>query len=79
MFLPISYYRDFGSEFLRCDCNLRWVLAWAKSKKVRLGKDTICALPSPMQGRLLKKLDADDLYCGKLFQIFHVQIIYQVF
>ncbi|XP_076439680.1 adhesion G protein-coupled receptor A2-like [Babylonia areolata] len=60
---------DFGSDYLRCDCHLRWVVQWAESKKVRLARETVCALPSPMQGRMLRKLTADQLHCEHDLQL----------
>jgi hypothetical protein len=39
-------------------------VTWAKSKKVRLAKETVCGLPSPMQGKMLRKLEAEQLHCG---------------
>lgn len=61
----LLYCSDFGSDYLRCDCHLRWVVQWAESKKVRLARETVCALPSPMQGLMLRRLTADQLHCGK--------------
>ncbi|KAL8623643.1 hypothetical protein ACOMHN_051085 [Nucella lapillus] len=60
---------DFGSDYLRCDCHLRWVVQWAESKEVRLARETVCALPSPMKGRMLRKLTAQQLHCEHDLQL----------
>ncbi|KAK7468009.1 hypothetical protein BaRGS_00036753, partial [Batillaria attramentaria] len=60
---------DFGSQYLRCDCHLKWVVQWAESKKVRLARTTVCALPTSMKGKMLRKLTADQLHCGHGLQL----------
>ena len=57
---------DFNSEYLRCDCHLRWLVKWSKSKKVRVHSSTKCALPQAMKGLTFNKLRRSELHCSTL-------------
>ncbi|XP_055891327.1 uncharacterized protein LOC106070481 isoform X2 [Biomphalaria glabrata] len=60
---------EFSSEFLRCDCNLKWILKWAKQQHVRIPGSTVCALPVEMRGRPLSRLKQGDLHCDHNLQL----------
>ncbi|XP_038630054.1 adhesion G protein-coupled receptor A3-like isoform X2 [Scyliorhinus canicula] len=53
----------FGTESLMCDCNLRWLLQWAKNSSVRIADETLCVYPSALQGQPFKTLKQNQLSC----------------
>ncbi|KAK6177945.1 hypothetical protein SNE40_012804 [Patella caerulea] len=65
---------DFGSDFLRCDCHLRWMVKWSKNKQVRIPSSTVCALPKAMKGRIFSKLKKVDLHCDHDLQLPYFEI-----
>ncbi|BFZ01249.1 hypothetical protein BsWGS_04288 [Bradybaena similaris] len=56
---------EFSSEYLRCDCHLKWILKWTKTRHVRFPGSTVCALPAKMKGQPLSKLRRTDLKCDQ--------------
>ncbi|XP_028920833.1 adhesion G protein-coupled receptor A2 isoform X2 [Ornithorhynchus anatinus] len=54
---------DFGTEYLTCDCRLRWALPWARNHSVQLSERTLCAYPSPLHGQALRGLRDAQLRC----------------
>lgn len=62
--LYLICYRDFQSDYLRCDCHLQWIIKWSKDKKVKVKSTTTCAVPKELKGQPLKKLKKKDLHCG---------------
>ncbi|XP_030920351.1 LOW QUALITY PROTEIN: adhesion G protein-coupled receptor A2, partial [Geospiza fortis] len=48
--LPSLKVVDFATEYLTCDCNLRWVLRWARERPAQLSERTACAFPRPAAG-----------------------------
>ncbi|XP_066500588.1 adhesion G protein-coupled receptor A2 [Hoplias malabaricus] len=54
---------NFDSEFLSCDCGLRWVPGFFRSSSARLGEETLCAYPRRFQNRPLRELRESDLSC----------------
>ncbi|XP_041370452.1 adhesion G protein-coupled receptor A3-like [Gigantopelta aegis] len=66
---------DFNSEYLRCDCHLRWLIKWSKSKKVRVHASTKCALPEAMKGLTFNKLRRSELHCNHDLQLPFFEII----
>lgn len=59
------YFSDFQSDYLRCDCHLKWIVKWTKLKKVKIKSSTSCAVPRELKGTSLKRLKQKDLHCGK--------------
>lgn len=57
--------RDFGTEFLTCDCRLRWLLPWARNHSLQLSERTLCAYPSALHAHALSSLQESQLRCGK--------------
>lgn len=57
--------RDFGTEFLTCDCHLRWLLPWARNHSLQLSERTLCAYPSALHARALSSLQEPQLRCGE--------------
>uniref|UniRef100_A0A8C8W0Z9 Adhesion G protein-coupled receptor A2 n=1 Tax=Peromyscus maniculatus bairdii TaxID=230844 RepID=A0A8C8W0Z9_PERMB len=61
--LPALKVVDFGTEFLTCDCHLRWLLPWARNHSLQLSERTLCAYPSVLHARALSSLQEPQLRC----------------
>ncbi|XP_076845234.1 LOW QUALITY PROTEIN: adhesion G protein-coupled receptor A2 [Brachyhypopomus gauderio] len=61
--LPSLKLVNFDSEFLSCDCSLRWVPGFFRTSSAQLGKETLCAYPRRFQNRPLRELRETDLSC----------------
>lgn len=57
--------RHFNTDTLFCDCQLKWLLFWARSKSVRIGNDTVCVFPTHLHGLEFRNLRGQQLTCGK--------------
>uniref|UniRef100_A0AAV2JJN1 LRRCT domain-containing protein n=1 Tax=Knipowitschia caucasica TaxID=637954 RepID=A0AAV2JJN1_KNICA len=55
----------FKTESLFCDCQLQWLLLWAKSKSVRIGNDTTCSFPTHLHGLEFRNLRQQQLHCDR--------------
>lgn len=62
---PSTLCRDFGTEFLTCDCHLRWLLPWARNRSLQLSERTLCAYPSALHAQALAGLQEAQLRCGE--------------
>ena len=63
--------RDFGTEFLTCDCHLRWLTSWARNHSLQLSERTLCAYPSALHARALGGLQEAQLRCGEQILTLH--------
>nr|XP_010949481.1 adhesion G protein-coupled receptor A2 [Camelus bactrianus] len=61
--LPALNVVDFGTEFLTCDCHLRWLLPWARNRSLQLSERTLCAYPSALHAQALRSLQEAQLRC----------------
>ncbi|XP_063131953.1 adhesion G protein-coupled receptor A2 isoform X4 [Rattus norvegicus] len=61
--LPDLKIVDFGTEFLTCDCRLRWLLPWARNHSLQLSERTLCAYPSALHAHALSSLQESQLRC----------------
>uniref|UniRef100_A0A8C6RE79 Adhesion G protein-coupled receptor A2 n=1 Tax=Nannospalax galili TaxID=1026970 RepID=A0A8C6RE79_NANGA len=61
--LPALKVVDFGTEFLTCDCHLRWLLPWARNHSLQLSEHTLCAYPSTLHAQALGSLQEAQLRC----------------
>uniref|UniRef100_A0AAQ4Q1S1 Adhesion G protein-coupled receptor A1 n=1 Tax=Gasterosteus aculeatus aculeatus TaxID=481459 RepID=A0AAQ4Q1S1_GASAC len=52
-----------GTETLFCDCQVRWLLLWARSNSVRIGNDTVCVFPTHLHGLEFRNLREQQLGC----------------
>lgn len=57
--------RHFSTDVLFCDCQLKWLLLWARSNAVKIGNDTACMFPTDLRGFELRNLREHQLSCGK--------------
>ncbi|XP_019942969.2 LOW QUALITY PROTEIN: adhesion G protein-coupled receptor A3 [Paralichthys olivaceus] len=53
----------FHTETLFCDCQLKWLLLWARSNSVRIGNDTVCVFPNRLHGLEFRNLREQQLRC----------------
>lgn len=53
----------FSTETLFCDCQLKWLLIWAKSNSVKIGNDTVCIFPTHLHGLEFRNLREPQLKC----------------
>ncbi|KAK2823973.1 hypothetical protein Q5P01_021148 [Channa striata] len=53
----------FHTETLVCDCQLKWLLLWARSNSVRIGNDTVCVFPTYLHGLKFRNLREQQLRC----------------
>uniref|UniRef100_A0AAY4EXG3 Adhesion G protein-coupled receptor A2 n=1 Tax=Denticeps clupeoides TaxID=299321 RepID=A0AAY4EXG3_9TELE len=61
--LPSLKLVNFNSEFLHCDCALRWVPGFFRTSTARLSDDTLCAYPRSLYGKHLRELKESQLSC----------------
>eukprot|EP00064_Thunnus_orientalis_P007562 superscaffoldBa00000849_g7584 len=61
--LPSLKLVNFNSEYLSCDCGLRWVPGFFRGSSARLGDETLCAYPSNLRGKPLRGLRESQLSC----------------
>ncbi|NXT18593.1 AGRA2 protein, partial [Syrrhaptes paradoxus] len=62
--LPSLKVVDFGTEYLTCDCSLRWVLPWARNRSVQLSERTVCAYPRQLRAFPLRSARDSQLRCA---------------
>ncbi|XP_019737740.1 adhesion G protein-coupled receptor A3 isoform X4 [Hippocampus comes] len=74
----------FNTDTLFCDCQLKWLLFWARSKSVRIGNDTVCVFPTHLHGLEFRNLRGQQLTCDGALEIplFHLipsqrQLVFQ--
>ncbi|XP_075891785.1 adhesion G protein-coupled receptor A3 [Nelusetta ayraudi] len=65
----------FGTETLFCDCQLRWLLLWARSISVRIGNDTACVYPARLHGLEFRNLHEQQLTCDGPLELPLFQLI----
>ncbi|KAM6945123.1 adhesion G protein-coupled receptor A2 [Lycodopsis pacificus] len=61
--LPSLKLVNFNSDYLSCDCGLRWVPGYFRSSSARLGDETLCAYPRSLRGNPLRGLKESQLSC----------------
>ncbi|XP_047459531.1 adhesion G protein-coupled receptor A3 [Mugil cephalus] len=53
----------FSTETLFCDCQLKWLLLWARRNSVRISNDTVCVFPTHLHGLEFRNLREQQLRC----------------
>lgn len=61
----LCFCRNFNSDYLSCDCGLRWVPGFLRMGSARLGDETLCAYPRNLRGKPLRGLRESQLSCGE--------------
>uniref|UniRef100_A0ABM5EPU9 Adhesion G protein-coupled receptor A2 isoform X1 n=1 Tax=Pogona vitticeps TaxID=103695 RepID=A0ABM5EPU9_9SAUR len=54
---------DFGTEYLTCDCNLRWILTWSRNHSIQISDKTLCIYPSSLHGKPLRNTRESQMRC----------------
>lgn len=65
LWLLSPFCSDLGTEYLTCDCRLRWLLSWARNRSLQLSERTLCAYPSALHAQALGGLQEAQLRCGE--------------
>lgn len=65
LWLLSPFCSDLGTEYLTCDCRLRWLLPWARNHSLQLSERTLCAYPSALHAQALGGLQEAQLRCGE--------------
>ncbi|KAF7710292.1 adhesion G protein-coupled receptor A3 isoform X2 [Silurus meridionalis] len=68
LFMHLASLRvlHFGTDSLYCDCQLKWMLLWARARFVRVGNETTCVYPSHLHGFPVHGLQEHELTCDSL-------------
>lgn len=66
----VCVLRHVGTDYLFCDCQLRWLLSWIRSQAVRVGNESVCVYPTRLHGLELRSLQEQQLTCGKTSLMF---------
>ncbi|KAM6113274.1 LOW QUALITY PROTEIN: adhesion G protein-coupled receptor A2 [Phoenicopterus ruber ruber] len=61
--LPSLKVVDFATEYLTCDCNLRWVLPWARNL-AQISERTACVYPRHLHAFPLRSARESQLRCA---------------
>ncbi|XP_054853175.1 adhesion G protein-coupled receptor A2 isoform X2 [Eublepharis macularius] len=54
---------DFATEYLTCDCNMRWVLPWSKNRSIQISDKTLCIYPSALHGKSVRNTRESQMRC----------------
>uniref|UniRef100_A0A8C5G5Z0 Adhesion G protein-coupled receptor A1 n=1 Tax=Gouania willdenowi TaxID=441366 RepID=A0A8C5G5Z0_GOUWI len=65
----------FGTDTLFCDCELKWLLLWARQNSVRIGNDTLCIFPNHLHGLKFRHLREQQLRCDGPLEMPFFQLI----
>lgn len=73
--LPFLKLVNFNSDFLSCDCGLRWVPGYFRSSAARLGDETLCAYPRSLRGKPLSGLRESQLSCDGSLELHTLSLL----
>lgn len=65
----------FSTESLFCDCQLEWLLLWARANGVRIANDTRCVYPRHLHGLEFRNLREQQLRCDGRLELPLFQLI----
>ncbi|KAF7667424.1 hypothetical protein LDENG_00062320 [Lucifuga dentata] len=65
----------FSTETLFCDCQLKWLLLWARGNSVKIGNNTVCVFPTHLHGLEFRNLREQQLRCDGPLEIPLFQLI----
>ncbi|XP_035387320.1 adhesion G protein-coupled receptor A3 [Electrophorus electricus] len=65
----------FRTDYLFCDCQLEWLLLWARARSVRVGNETTCVYPSYLRGLAFHSLQGYQLICDGRLELPLLQLI----
>ncbi|XP_058241991.1 adhesion G protein-coupled receptor A3 isoform X2 [Hemibagrus wyckioides] len=77
LFMHLSSLRvlHFSTDYLYCDCQLEWLLLWARARFVRVGNETVCVYPSHLHGFPVRGLQEHQLTCDPPLELPLLQLI----
>uniref|UniRef100_A0A8C5PY03 Adhesion G protein-coupled receptor A2 n=1 Tax=Leptobrachium leishanense TaxID=445787 RepID=A0A8C5PY03_9ANUR len=61
--LPSLKFVDFSTEYLTCDCHLRWLASWTRNGSTQVSDRTMCVYPRSLRDRPLRSLSENQLSC----------------
>ncbi|XP_058651650.1 adhesion G protein-coupled receptor A3 isoform X2 [Onychostoma macrolepis] len=64
-----------GTDYLFCDCQLRWLLSWIRSQAVRVGNESVCVYPTRLHRLELRSLQEQQLTCDGPLELPVLQLI----
>ncbi|KAF3695965.1 Adhesion G protein-coupled receptor A2 [Channa argus] len=73
--LPSLKLVNFNSDYLSCDCGLRWVPGFFRSSSARLGDETLCAYPRKLRGKPLCGLRESQLSCDTPLELHTLSLL----
>uniref|UniRef100_T1IIR4 G-protein coupled receptors family 2 profile 2 domain-containing protein n=1 Tax=Strigamia maritima TaxID=126957 RepID=T1IIR4_STRMM len=62
--LPALHALDLSRNELKCDCNLKWIVRWARKMGLTFAPTNTCSQPAKLQGRTIKSLKRKELHCN---------------
>ncbi|XP_029110213.1 adhesion G protein-coupled receptor A3 isoform X3 [Scleropages formosus] len=65
----------FASEYLFCDCQLVWLIRWARGNAVHIGNGTHCVYPTQLHGLEFRGLRENQLKCAGPLELPLFQLI----
>ncbi|KAL6486992.1 hypothetical protein MHYP_G00036180 [Metynnis hypsauchen] len=65
----------FSTDYLFCDCQLEWLLLWARARSVRVGNETVCVYPTRLHGLAFRSLREHQLICEAPLELPLLQLI----
>ncbi|KAL7877976.1 hypothetical protein SRHO_G00046190 [Serrasalmus rhombeus] len=65
----------FSTDYLFCDCQLEWLLLWARARSVRVGNETVCVYPTRLHGLTFRSLREHQLICDAPLELPLLQLI----
>nr|XP_032806682.1 adhesion G protein-coupled receptor A3-like isoform X1 [Petromyzon marinus] len=68
-------FLEFESEWLLCDCGLRWLPGHLRNRSVRLSEPTRCPYPRALRGLPLRALQETQLSCDGPLELPTLQLI----
>uniref|UniRef100_A0A3B4C642 Adhesion G protein-coupled receptor A1 n=1 Tax=Pygocentrus nattereri TaxID=42514 RepID=A0A3B4C642_PYGNA len=75
LYVFVCFIRHFSTDYLFCDCQLEWLLLWARARSVRVGNETVCVYPTRLHGLTFRSLREHQLICDAPLELPLLQLI----
>ncbi|XP_069474059.1 adhesion G protein-coupled receptor A2 [Ambystoma mexicanum] len=73
--LPALKQVDFATDYLTCDCNMRWIVAWSRNTSAQISDRTLCMYPNLLQDTPIRILKERQLTCAGAPELHTHQLI----